>query len=144
MEKSNVNANVNVDVTAEKIGSVGKNYREMISKVIKEGKLYRVVLADDITCFGQKERMARTNPEIGAIARWAKEEKEGKTLDAWFKEFKENGIAFDGKTVPEFIDTIEDVKKAEEKKAEAEKKAEEKKAKAEKKATKTEQKTVAK
>ena len=50
----------------------------------------------------------------------AKEEKEqNKKLDDYIKEFKENGIAFDGKSIPEFIDTIKDVKARKEKEAES-------------------------
>ena len=43
------------------------------------------------------------------IAKEEKEEKEekeqNKKVEDYIKEFKENGIIFDGKTIPEFIDT---------------------------------------
>ena len=42
---------------------------------------------------------------------FANEEKEnGYDLKHYIEEFKKNKIAFDGKNIPEFIDTIEDVK----------------------------------
>ena len=38
------------------------------------------------------------------------EKEQNKKLEDYIKEFKENKISFDGKTIPEFIDTIEDVR----------------------------------
>lgn len=44
-------------------------------------------------------------------SRIAKEEKEqNKKVEDYIKEFKENGIIFDGKTIPEFIDTEKSLK----------------------------------
>lgn len=46
----------------------------------------------------------------------ANEEKtNGYDLKHYIEEFKKNKIAFDGKNIPEFIDTIEDVKAREQK-----------------------------
>lgn len=100
------------DVTKERIGGIAKKYQEAIAKITDDGKLYIVTMADGYTCYGQKERKARSIPEIGFIARCATEEKNGKTLEDWKKEFKENKIAFDGTNIPEFIDTIDKVEKA--------------------------------
>lgn len=113
------------DVTSEILPRVGKSYQDTIKRVMQNGRLYQVELNDGYTAFLEKTRLARRVPEVGFIARIAKEEKEGnKTLEMYLKEFKENGIAFDGKTIPQFIDTIEDVKAREEKEAEKAKKAE--------------------
>lgn len=122
MENLKENANKTkemVDVTKERIVGVAKKYQDGVAKIVDDGKVYIVTMAEGYTCFGQKERKARSIPEIGFIARCATEEKNGKTLDDWRKEFKENKIAFDGKNIPEYIDTIEKVEKM--KKAEAEK-----------------------
>lgn len=113
------------DVTSEILHRVGKTYQDTIKRIMQNGKLYQVELSDGYTAFLEKTRLARRVPEIGFIARIAKEEKEGnKTLKDYIKEFKENGIACDGKTIPQFIDTIEDVKAREEKEAEKAKKTE--------------------
>lgn len=113
------------DVTSEILHRVGKTYQDTIKRIMQNGKLYQVELSDGYTAFLEKTRLARRVPEIGFIARIAKEEKEGnKTLEMYLKEFKENGIACDGKTIPQFIDTIEDVKAREEKEAEKAKKTE--------------------
>ena len=120
------------DVTSEVLPRVGKSYQETIKRVMQNGKMYLVELTNGYTAFGEKTRLARRIPEVGFIARIAKEEKEhNKTINDYIKEFTENGIYFDGKTIPEFIDTIEDGEKANEKKAEKAEKTE--KAKTDKK-----------
>ena len=113
------------DVTTDVLPKVCKSYRETIKRIMQNGKLYLVELADGYTAFCEKSRLARRIPEVGFIARIAKEEKEqNKTINDYIKEFTENGIYFDGKTIPQFIDTIEDVEKANEKKAEKAEKTE--------------------
>lgn len=104
------------DVTKEVIDRVGKSYQPAIKKITQEGRIYTVELADGYTCYTQKVRKARRIPEIGFIARVSTEQKgDNKKVEDYLKEFKENGIWSDGKTIPEYIDTIEDVKAREEK-----------------------------
>ena len=104
-----------IDVTKEmkeKCYKKTKGYEETIGKVEKEGNLYYITFSKDYTAFGQKERKARKVTEVLWYSRIAKEEKEqNKTITDYIKEFKENGIAFDGKTIPEFIDTKKDLAK---------------------------------
>lgn len=104
------------DVTKEVIDRVGKSYQAAIKKITQEGRIYTVELNDGYTCYTEKVRKARRVPEIGFIARVATEQKdEKKTVEEYLKEFKANGIWSDGKTIPEFIDTVEDVKTKQEK-----------------------------
>lgn len=111
----------------EKIDGIAKKYRDAVKAIKDDGRLYLVELNKDYTAFGQTKRYARSIPEIGFIARIATEEKElGKGYEDYVKEFKENKIAFDGKTIPTFIDTIEKVQKEEAKRAEREAKKAEK------------------
>jgi len=99
------------EVTKEVIDRVGKSYQPAIKKITQEGRIYTIELADGYTCYNEKVRKARRVPEIGFIARVATEQKGNeKTNEEYLKEFKANGIWSDGKTIPEFIDTIEDVK----------------------------------
>lgn len=113
------------DVTKEvkeRLVNKTHHYEDSISKITKSGSIYEITFTDGYTAFGQKTRKARRMPEIQWYSRIATEEKEkGFNLEAQLKEFKDNGIAFDGKTIPEFIDTIEDVKAQEAKKAEKQK-----------------------
>ena len=104
------------DVTKDVIDRVGKSYQPAIKKITQEGRIYTVELNDGYTCYNEKSRKARRVPEIGFIARIATEQKgDNKKVEDYLKEFKENGIWSDGKTIPEYIDTIEDVKAREEK-----------------------------
>lgn len=99
------------EVTKEVIDRVGKSYQGAIKKITQEGRIYTVELNDGYTVYNEKVRKARRVPEIGFIARVATEQKGNeKTNEEYLKEFKANGIWSDGKTIPEFIDTIEDVK----------------------------------
>jgi len=99
------------DVTKEVIDRVGKSYQPAIKKITQEGRIYTVELNDGFTCYNEKSRKARRVPEIGFIARVATEQKGNeKTNEEYLKEFKANSIWSDGKNIPEFIDTIEDVK----------------------------------
>lgn len=133
-----VNAAEGEDITNSIVPNIGKRYQEAIKKVVKVNGYYVITMADGYTAFGCKERLARRVPEVGYIARCATEEtKLGKGYNDYVKEFKDNGIAFDGEKIPQFIDTLEDVKAREEKEAEKAKKQEEKEAKkAEKEAKK--------
>ena len=104
------------DVTKEVIDRVGKTYQPAIKKITQEGRIYTVELNDGYTCYNEKVRKARRVPEIGFIARVATEQKGNeKANEEYLKEFKANGIWSDGKNIPEFIDTIEDVKARQEK-----------------------------
>ena len=102
-----------IDVTKEmkeKCYKKTKGYENTIEKVEKVDNLYYITFAKGYTAFCQKERKARKVTEVLWYSKIAKEEKDtGKTLEDYIKEFKENKIAFDGKTIPEFIDTIEQV-----------------------------------
>ena len=104
-----------IDVTKEmkeKCYKKTKGYEETIGKVEKEGNLYYITFSKDYTAFGQKQRKARKVTEVLWYSRIAKEEKEqNKKLEDYIKEFQQNGIAFDGKTIPEFIDTKKDLAK---------------------------------
>ena len=112
-----------VDVTKEmkeKCYKKVKGYEDTLGKLEKEGSMYYITFAEGYTAFCQKERKARKVTEVMWYSKIAKEEKEqNKKLDDYIKEFKENGIAFDGKSIPEFIDTIKDVKARKEKEAES-------------------------
>lgn len=104
-----------IDVTKEmkeKCYKKTKGYEDTIEKVEKEGNLYFITFSKDYTAFGQKQRIARRITEVLWYSRLAKEEKEeNKKIEDYIKEFQENGIAFDGKTIPEFIDTKKDLEK---------------------------------
>lgn len=103
-----------IDVTKEmkaKCFRKTKGYEDTIEKVEKKGSYYFITFSKDYTAFCEKERIARSVSEVQWFSRIAKEEKElNKTLKDYIKEFKENGIIFDGKTIPEFIDTEESLK----------------------------------
>lgn len=104
------------DVTKEIIDRVGKTYQPSIKKITQEGRIYTVELNDGYTCYNQKSRKARRVPEIGFIARVSTEQKGNEKPDEeYLKEFKQNGIWFEGNKIPEFIDTVEDVKARQEK-----------------------------
>lgn len=111
------------EVTKEVIDRIGKSYQGAIKKITQEGRIYTVELNDGFTCYNEKSRKARRVPEIGFIARVATEQKDNKkSNEEYLKEFKTNGIWSDGKNIPEFIDTIEDVKAREAKAKEETKK----------------------
>ena len=84
-----------------------KGYENSIEKVEKEGNLCFITFSKGYTAFGQNQRKARKIAEVQWYSRIATEEKENRfNLTETLKAFKENGILFDGKTIPEFIDTI--------------------------------------
>lgn len=103
-----------VDVTKEmkeRCFRKTKGYEDTIEKVEKKGSYYFVTFSKDYTAFGEKERIARSITEVQWFSKIAKEEKEhNKTLQDYIVEFKQNGIIFDGKTIPKFIDTEKSLK----------------------------------
>ena len=114
-ELNEKNAITKEDVTQEMVDrcySKVKGYEKSIKSVIKEGKEYVITFNDGYTAFLSNVRKARTIGEVVWLSKIATEEKEkGYDLAHYIKEFKENKIAFDGKTIPEYIDTIEQVEK---------------------------------
>lgn len=114
LNKQNAKTNEKVEVkevTKDLIDRIGKSYQGAIKTITQEGRIYTVELNDGYTCYNEKSRKARRVPEIGFIARVATEQKGNeKANEEYLKEFKANGIWSDGKNIPEFIDTIEDVK----------------------------------
>lgn len=128
-ELNEKNANLTKeDVTQEMVDrcfSKVKGYEKSIKSVIKEGKIYTITFNQGYTAFLSNVRKARTIGEVVWLSKIATDEKaNGYDLAHYIAEFKQNKIAFDGKTIPEFIDTVEQVEK---RKAKAE--AEAKKAK---------------
>lgn len=116
MKELNENANVTKeDVTQEMMDrcySKVKGYEKSIKSVIKEGKEYIITFNEGYTAFLSNTRKARTIGEVIWLTRIATDEKENKyDLQHYIEEFKQNNIAFDGKTIPEYIDTVEQVEK---------------------------------
>ena len=104
------------EVTKELIDRIGKSYQPAIKRITQEGRIYTVELNDGYTCYNEKVRKARRVPEIGFIARVSTEQKGNeKPNEEYLKEFKQNGIWFEGNKIPEYIDTVEDVKARQEK-----------------------------
>ncbi len=114
-ELNEKNAITKEDVTQEMVDrcySKVKGYEKSIKSVIKEGKEYVITFNEGYTAFLSKTRKARTIGEVVWLSKIATEEKEkGYDLAHYIEEFKQNKIAFDGKTIPEYIDTIEQVEK---------------------------------
>lgn len=132
-ELNEKNAVTKEDVTQEMLDrcfSKVKGYEKSIKSVIKEGKIYTITFNTGYTAFLSNVRKARTIGEVVWLSKIATDEKaNGYDLAHYIKEFKENKIAFDGKTIPEFIDTIEQVEKRKAKAEADAKKAEETKTK---------------
>jgi len=114
-ELNEKNAITKEDVTQEMVDrcySKVKGYEKSIKSVIKEGKEYVITFNEGYTAFLSNVRKARTIGEVVWLSKIATDEKaNGYDLAHYIKEFKENKIAFDGKTIPEYIDTIEQVEK---------------------------------
>lgn len=114
-ELNEKNAITKEDVTQEMVDrcfSKVKGYEKSIKKVIKEGKEYVITFNEGYTAFLSNVRKARTIGEVVWLSRIATDEKaNGYDLKHYIEEFKQNNIAFDGKTIPEYIDTIEQVEK---------------------------------
>ena len=129
-ELNEKNANLTKeDVTQEmkdRCFSKVKGYEKSIKSVIKEGKIYTITFENGYTAFLSNVRKARTIGEVVWLSRIATDEKaNGYDLQHYIEEFKQNNIAFDGKTIPEFIDTIEQVEKRKAKEEAEAKKAKE-------------------
>lgn len=100
------------DVTELMKGKCADKYKYSIKKVLKYSKLYKIYFCFGYTAFGEEYRYARKIEEIKWYSRIATEERENKYgLEYYIEEFKRNEIYFDGKNIPIFIDTIEDVQK---------------------------------
>lgn len=134
MEKLNKTTNETkekVNVTEEIMPRLAKRYAGAISKVEKEGGVYTITFTKGYTIFGETTRKAKNIPGIMWYSRIATEEKEEGKFDfeKWKKFFTENKIVWDGKNIPEYILTAEQIKKEAEPKAENKKepKAENKK-----------------
>lgn len=109
------------DVTKEVLPRLAKKYAAAIAKVIKEGSVYTITFAEGFTIFGQTERKAKNIPGIMWYSRIATEEKEEGKFDMakWSKYFTENKVVWDGKNIPEYIETEDQVKARQEKKTKA-------------------------
>ena len=124
MKQSNVltKEETRVDVTnemKERCYNKRKGYETTLEKVEKEGSIYYITFAEGYSAFCQKQRKARRIAEVQWYARIAKEQKEeNKKQEDYIKDFKENNIICDGKTIPEFIDIEKNVKVKETKKEE--------------------------
>lgn len=102
---------VTIDVTKEIIPRLAKKYMNAIAKVTKDGSIYEITFAEGYTIFGQTKRKAKNIFGIMWYSRIATEEKdEGKfDFDKWTKFFTENKIVWDGKNIPEYILTKEQI-----------------------------------
>ena len=113
-----------VNVTNEIMPRLAKKYANAIAKVMKVGSEYVITFAEGYTIFGQTERKAKNIPGIMWYSRIATEEKEEGKFDMtkWTKYFNENKVVWDGKNIPEYILTQEQIdgkaKKAKEPKTE--------------------------
>ena len=115
MEKVNEVKVTREDVTQDMMDrcySKVKGYEKSIKSVIKEGKIYTITFNEGYTAFLSNVRKARTIGEVIWLSKIATDEKvNGYDLEHYIEEFKQNKIYFDGKTIPEFIDTIDKVNK---------------------------------
>ncbi len=104
-----------LDVTEEmknRCFSKTKHYEKSIKKVTKEGNIYVIEFAEGYTAFTKKIRKARKIGELKWYSQIATEEKtNGYDLNHYIEEFKQNNIVFNGKDIPEFIDTKKDLAK---------------------------------
>ncbi len=117
--------NAKTDVTKDILPRLAKKYAEAIAKVEKEGSVYEITFNEGYTIFGQKTRKAKNIPGIMWYSRIATEEKEeGKfDIEKWRKYFTENKVVWDGKNIPEYILTQEQIDKENKPKKEAKKEA---------------------
>lgn len=121
LNKQNAETKERIDVTEEILPRLAKRYMGAIGKVEKEGGVYIITFAKGYTIFGQTTRKAKNIPGIMWYSRIATEEKEEGKFDfeKWKTYFTENKIVWDGKNIPEYILTEEQVKKDAEPKTEA-------------------------
>lgn len=105
------------NVTKDVLPRLAKKYMDSISRVTKEGSVYEITFAEGYTIFNQKTRRARNIPGIMWYSRIASEEKaEGKfNFEKWATYFTENKVVWNGKDIPEFIETKEQIKARKEK-----------------------------
>ena len=107
------------NVTKDILPRISKKYMDSISKVTKEGSVYEITFAEGYTIFGQKTRKCRNIPGIMWYSKIATEEKEeGKfNFEKWKNYFIENKVVWDGKNIPEYIETKQQIKARKEKEA---------------------------
>ena len=99
------------DITEFIKNKIPQNYKYSIKKVLKYKKLYKIYFSFGYTAFLSDVRYARHLGEVQWLSKIATEEREyGYTLEHYIEEFKRNKINFDGKNIPIFIDTIEQIK----------------------------------
>jgi len=127
MENLKENAKI-VDITKEMLPRLAKKYAEAVAKVEDDGKEYIITFAEGYSAFGQKTRKAKNIPGVMWYSKVATEEKADGKLDMekWSTYFKENNVVWDGKNIPEYILTKEQIEKANTKKAEKTEKTENK------------------
>ena len=100
------------DITEFIKNKIPQNYKYSIKKVLKYKKLYKIYFCFGYTAFLSDIRYARHLGEVQWLSKIATEEREyGYTLEHYIEEFKRNRINFDGKNIPIFIDTLEQVRK---------------------------------
>ena len=98
------------DVTEFMKGQYAEKYKDSIKKVLKYCRLYKIFFSFGYTAFGEETRYARRISEVKWYSRVATEEREnGYNIEHYIEGFKRDNIYFDGKTIPIFIDTIDDV-----------------------------------
>lgn len=99
------------DVTKEVLPRLAKKYVNAIHKVTKDGSIYEITFEEEYTIFGQKTRKAKNISSIMWYSRIATEEKEEGKFDfeKWKKFFTESKIVWDGKNIPEYILTQEQI-----------------------------------
>lgn len=100
-----------VDVTKKIIPRLAKKYVNAIEKITKDGSIYEITFAEGYTIFSQTTRKAKDVFGIMWYSRIATEEKEeGKfDIEKWKKYFTENKVVWDGKNIPEYILTQEQI-----------------------------------
>lgn len=100
-----------VDVTKDIIPRLAKKYMNAIAKVTKDGSVYEITFAEGYTIFNQTSRKAKNIAGIMWYSRIATEEKEEGKFDfeKWKKNFNDSKIVWDGKNIPEYILTQEQI-----------------------------------
>lgn len=115
MENLNKNAKtkeLREDLTKDILPRLAKKYMSAIGKVEKVEGEYEITFAEGYTIFNQKTRRARNIPGIMWYSRIASEEKAegGFNFEKWAKYFKENKVVWDGKNIPDYIETEDQVR----------------------------------
>lgn len=100
------------DITIIIKNRISQKYQPSIKKVLKYKKLYKIYFNFGYTAFLANVRYARHLGEVQWLSKIATEEQKYKyTLEHYIEEFKRNKINFDGKNIPIFIDTYEQIRK---------------------------------